>query len=396
VPTPDVALVGLYPPSGERHGGISGVASYTANLAHALSDAGASVSVVAAREPDEPTTSLDGDVRVARSFDRGRRALPDAVAAAAATGAGVVHVQHELFLYGGPAALPGLVPALRRRPRPTVLTMHQVVDPATVDGSFTEMHRVRAPAVVARVGISGVQQVVRRLADAVIVHEPAFGDHVEGARVIPHGVETPRAPDRAVARAELGLAPDRFTAMCFGFLAPYKGLERALEAAALAGGTVDLVVAGGDHPRLAGRDSYADDLRRRWGDVARFVGRVPDEQVATWFAAVDLALYLYPRPFSSSGALALALAYGTPFLVSSELGQCAGIPDELCVDRDAAVVAERLVQLAAQRNELDIVGDAATHVSGERSWPRVAQRHLSLYEEVSHARRRARGGVRAA
>jgi glycosyltransferase involved in cell wall biosynthesis len=277
-----------------------------------------------------------------------------------------------------------------------VLTLHQVVDPATVDGSFTEMHRVRAPAVVARAGITGVQEIVRRLVDAVIVHEPAFGDHVEGARVIPHGVETPSTPDRAEARAALGIAPDRFTVMCFGFLAPYKGLERALQAAALAGEAVDLVVAGGEHPRLAGRDTYADDLRSRWGHVARFVGRVPDDLVATWFAAVDLALYLYPRPFSSSGALALALAHGTPFLVSRELGRCAGIPDELCVDRDAATVAERLVRLASQRNELAAVGATASDVSDERSWPRVARRHLALYEEVSHARRRARRGVRAA
>ena len=35
---PDVALVSPYPTRGERHGGASGVASYTANLAHALSD----------------------------------------------------------------------------------------------------------------------------------------------------------------------------------------------------------------------------------------------------------------------------------------------------------------------------------------------------------------------
>ena len=260
MPTPDVALVGTYPTAGERHGGASGVASYTANLAHALAGAGASVTVTAAREPGEAPTSHDGGVRVERHFDRGRRALPNAVAAAAATGAPVVHVQHELFLYGGPAAIPGLLPALGRRTCPTVVTLHQVVDPSTVDGSFTALHRVRAPAPLARWGVAGVQDAVGRLSDAVIVHEPAFARHVNGACVVPHGVETPPLPDRDAARLSLGL-DDRLTVLCFGFVAPYKGLETALEAAALAGPAVQLVIAGGEHPRLAGRDPYASDLR---------------------------------------------------------------------------------------------------------------------------------------
>ena len=37
---PDVALIAPYPPRDERHGGHSGVASYTANLAHALARSG--------------------------------------------------------------------------------------------------------------------------------------------------------------------------------------------------------------------------------------------------------------------------------------------------------------------------------------------------------------------
>ena len=46
---PDVALIAPYPPAGERHGGHSGVASYTANLAHGLAAAGLDVEVVAPR-----------------------------------------------------------------------------------------------------------------------------------------------------------------------------------------------------------------------------------------------------------------------------------------------------------------------------------------------------------
>ena len=394
MPTPDVALVGPYPPAGEHHGGATGVASYTANLARSLAEGGATVTVTAAREPGEPSCHYDGTVRVERRFGLGPRALPDAVAAAAATGAPVVHVQHELFLYGGPTAIPGLLPALRGRARPTVVTLHQVVDPAEVDGSFTALHRVRAPASLARLGLAGVQNAVGRLSDAVIVHEPSFARHVRGARVVPHGVESPRCPDRRAARARLGL-DGRFTALCFGFLAPYKGLEAAIDAAGLTGSSVQLVVAGGDHPRLAGRDGYAAELRRRGDNVVRFTGRVPDDDVPAWFAAADVALFLYPRPFSSSGALALALAYRTPYLVSPELADCTGAPAAIVVDRDPPVVAERLRALATVPATLDTVRQATARMRNERSWARVARHHLEVYEEVTRARRPARRRFRS-
>lgn len=137
---PDVVFVAPYPRVGVRHGGMSGVASYTVNLAHALNDAGARVAIVAPTEDGEPAESDDDGITVRRLFPRGPRALPIALGAARAAGAPVVHLQHELFLYGGPSALPGLIASLRR-PRPcrsrTVVTMHQVVDPAAVDASFT-------------------------------------------------------------------------------------------------------------------------------------------------------------------------------------------------------------------------------------------------------------------
>src|SRR5205085_6969731 len=124
---------------------------------------------------------------------------------------------------------------------------------------------------------------------------PSFARVVENAVVVPHGVEAAAARDRAAARSELGL-DDRFTALCFGFLAPYKGLELALDAAELAGDPVQLVIAGGEHPRLAASgDEYAEQLRARYGTSARFTGRVPEEQVGAWFAAADIALFPYPR-----------------------------------------------------------------------------------------------------
>jgi glycosyltransferase involved in cell wall biosynthesis len=215
------------------------------------------------------------------------------------------------------------------------------------------------------------------------VHEPAFADVVEEAPVVPHGIEIPPASDRAAARAALGL-DDRLTVLCFGFIAPYKGLEIALSASRLAGGDVRIVIAGDRHPRLheAG-DSYADDLQRRFGGHATFTGHVPDRDVATWFSAVDLALFMYPRPVATSGPLALALAHRTPLLMSTQLGACIDGPPELAVDADAHALAARLRELADDRSALTPLRDAAEELAHERAWPTVADRHLELYGEVS-------------
>jgi glycosyltransferase involved in cell wall biosynthesis len=394
---PDIALISPYPPAGQRHGGWTGVASYTANLAHALAAESDSVTVVAPREQGEPAVTDDGPVRVERSFERGAGAVPAAVRAARRTGADVVHLQHEAFLYGGPASVPGLVSglaALRRSQARGVVTMHHVVDSRTIDRSFTRMHRVAAPPAVARAGLTAVGGAIGRLADRVIVHEPAFASSVRNATVVPHGVENCQTPPREDARARLGL--DRFTVLCFGFVAPYKGLEPALDAARIAGPDVELVVAGGEHPRLReSGDSYADRLRDT-NPHARFPGFVADESVADWFAGADLALFLYPQPVSTSGGIALALAHGTPFLLSPEMAVTAGAPETLVGSRKPSRLAAALRLLASDPSALERVRHAARGLGGDRSWPAVARRHLEIYEEVSRADRNPRGRLRAA
>jgi glycosyltransferase involved in cell wall biosynthesis len=395
VPAPDVALVGPYPADGALHAGRSGVASYTANLARALDAQGASVVVVADHLPGQPPRSVDGRIRVLRSFPRGPLALPRARAAAIGTGARVVHLQHELFLYGGPTSIPGLVPGLRGFRSPLVVTMHQVVDPSAVDGAFTRMHRVRVPSGVARLGIGGVQSVVRSSADAVIVHEPMLAEPLDGAIVIPHGVERVRRIERVDAREALGLG-DGFVALCFGFLAPYKGLDAALEAVALTGSEVQLVIAGGEHPRLVGRDGYAEGIRAMAGERVRFTGHVPEDDVQLWFSAADVALLPYPRPFSSSGALALALAYRTPSVLSRELAECIGAPAAMSVDREPQALADRLQLLATRSDALDDLAAATASVARDRSWPLVAARHLDVYEEVIRGHGAPRRRVRTA
>jgi glycosyltransferase involved in cell wall biosynthesis len=375
VTAPDVALISPFPPSG-----WTGVASYSSRLAAALRRAGARVTVIADVLDGAPPVVRSGGLEVRRVWRRGPGALPRAAAGAVRTGAPAVHLQHELMLYGGAAAAPGVLPALaalRAARRRTVVTMHHVLDAGAIDAGFTATHRVHAPVPVARAGVAGLQRGIRTLADAVVVHEPEFASLLPGAEVIPHGIDAPADPSRAAARAALGLRDDRLVALCFGFLAPYKGLEVALEGVSKTGDDVQLVLAGGDHPRVGGE--YAARLRDAAPPGTRFTGFVPDEDVARWFKAADVLLALYPRPFATSGPLALALAHGTPVLLSPRLAALTGAPAELSVELEPLAVARRLRTLAERPEERARLRERVAALAAGRSWPEVARRHLEVY-----------------
>jgi glycosyltransferase involved in cell wall biosynthesis len=92
-----------------------------------------------------------------------------------------------------------------------------------------------------------------------------------------------------------------------------------------------------------------------------------------------VALLPYPQPFASSGPLALALAHGTPVLLSEALARTVGAPDELSVGADPAAIAARLDTLARDAGGRARLHAAASTLAAGRSWPEIARRHLDLY-----------------
>ncbi len=390
---PDVAVISPYPALARAGEVPSGVAHYSACLVDALAEQGLRVHVVAPQLEGEPALVDRGAVVVERAFTRGASALVRAVMAARRSHAPVVHLQHEVFLYGGISSVPALFPALgmlRLAGQAPIVTLHQVVDPAEVDASFTRLHRVRVPPFLARLGLAALQEAVSELAAATIVHATRFAQVVSGSTVIPVGLTRSTPEPRAEARAALGLADDAFVVVCFGFIAPYKGLEAALEAAELAGPSLQLVVAGTDHPRLvAKKDPYGARLRERFGQVARFTGYVPDAQVKTWLSASDALLLAYPRPFAGSGPFADALGYGTPVLSSPALANCLGLPEELVVPIEPVALSKRLVELSEDRRQLVELRAVVESLAARAPWSEVARRHIAIYEEVADADRAA-------
>ena len=380
---PDVALIGPYPSTGEGRW-VSGIASYTANLARGLVREGLAVEVVAPRLPGQALAFDDDGVVVHGSFDPGIGGLSTAVRAAKGLAPRVVHLQFEMRAYGGLAGAAGLLPALgraRKGAAALVATMHQPVDAAVVDSAHLDWIRP-VPPVIARMGVAGIQEAISRTASVTIVHEEPSRRMMPRARLIPHGVTASTTGDRLAARRQFGIGADEFVVLCFGWLSPAKNLELLLDAAELAGPQVSVVIAGADYPMLRGSIGYGEKLRDRYAGATRFTGWVPDRQVPGWFAAADLAVFPYPRPFAASGGLALALAHGTPALLSPALARCAGAPSLMAAPLDRGALARRMTELAHDSIALGELRRWTNILARERHWETISRRHRLLYQEV--------------
>jgi glycosyltransferase involved in cell wall biosynthesis len=134
---------------------------------------------------------------------------------------------------------------------------------------------------------------------------------VPGARVevIPHPSEPRRVlPDRAGARARLGIAPGEVLFLFTGLLRPYKGWELLLEAFSRIPRDFPrarLVLAGepwGEAKRLAEKSSSLDGVRLE-------LRYLPEEERALWLDACDAVVCPYLHA-TGSGIAADALAHG--------------------------------------------------------------------------------------
>lgn len=256
------------------------------------------------------------------------------------------------------------------------------------------IHQVRphesANRAVDRLG----SRVLAACSDVLIAHDAAtareaqeaFGRHASKVEVIPHGSYVgvyPAGRPRAQVRAELDVAPDSFTFLCFGDLRAYKEVELLLDAFAAADlPDATLVLAGGARSeRLArlARDAERDPR------VCTRLGFVPETGVAELFAACDAAVL--PRgDGGTSGSLILALSLGLPVVAARtrsyvELteGEASGwlfTPG----DRDSLRVA--LEAAAVDPEDARRRGANALQRAEQLAWPEIGERTARLFAGV--------------
>jgi UDP-glucose:(heptosyl)LPS alpha-1,3-glucosyltransferase len=204
--------------------------------------------------------------------------------------------------------------------------------------------------------------------------------------VIRNGVDTEaftpglRAEEAAGLRARLGVAAERPLAAFVGSEWERKGLEHAIRALGLEPGW-DLLVAGaGDRERY---ERLADSLGV--GGSVHWLGVTRDVPLA--LAAADALVF--PTAYEAFPLVALeAAASGLAILATPVNGVRELIEDGVSgflIERDPAMIAERLRRLREDPALRERLGAAAREAVLAFSWDRMVQGHHELYARIEDA-----------
>src|SRR6185503_1910461 len=229
---PPIVVFTSYPGKGRLHDRRTvGGAAYTKRLLAALREAAPDREIEVIGEVLEGEGGgREGGILVTRAWRRGSiGSVSRAALLAVQRPVKTVLVSYEFNMVG--ARLANLVflllLALARRllGKRILFLLHQVVD--RFDG--LELARPQALALAAGKGL--LYRLIAAAASGSIVFEEPLRSvpSVGRAALVPFGADDPPPVDRADARRRLGIGPDTFAVLFFGFLSPYKGLESLLD-----------------------------------------------------------------------------------------------------------------------------------------------------------------------
>ena len=204
------------------------------------------------------------------------------------------------------------------------------------------------------------------------------------------------APDRAACRADLagrfGIRPEERVILFVSMNFEIKGLDalmKGLSFLAARGGAPPfrLIVAGKGDVRK--HKALAETLGI--GERIVFAGVVPGVEIPFLYRAVDL--YAMLSRFDTFGMVVLeAMAASLPVLISDRVGARDLVREGIngsVVAADAAPeeIASRLA-LLLDGSSREKMGRAARETARQNSWDAVAERVLSIYEELLECRQR--------
>ncbi len=317
----------------------------------------------------------------------------------------IVHVQHEISMYGGPFTavfFPLLLLFLRFISRKTIVTIHSVVPRSQIDTEF--MHTFSWPksetlARALRVVFSFLYRSVVLLADKVIVHsnymagllKNDYNVRREKIAVIPIGVPAPKIKKDAMISSNHPWASqldDKRVILYFGYIIRRKGLEYLIEAfQSIYPDHPDciLVLAGGELDYQRGyTDSLLADLKRSGqGNAVAATSFISEEEIEQLYARCEFVVLPYIYSISSSLPLSFAMQYGKP-VIATRLGTLAeevddGVNGLLVPPRDAPALANAMLRLITDSDLQRRLSEGSQSKALQRSWSNVAALTMSVY-----------------
>jgi glycosyltransferase involved in cell wall biosynthesis len=237
-----------------------------------------------------------------------------------------------------------------------------------------------------------------KLGDHYIVHSESnrrqlsryFGIQNERISIIPHGpldFHVQNGKDREKIRRKIGFNPRDKVILLFGTVRPYKGIDVALKAFSKVLKKIPearLLIAGKLWEDWRPYDRLIKDLGIT-DYVKTYLEYIPSNEVHAFFLASDLVLLPYHHFDSQSGVGATAISFHKPMIVADTGGLPELVNDRRYVvpPRDAESLANRVVYCLADSARLDEMSAKAKEIAESIAWSVIAEKTLSLYDEVS-------------
>lgn len=320
----DILVISSYPQKGTTHGAETvGIASYTKNTLYHLKKLYPNFScTVLAEILDSKDTYTEQGLTVKRVWKRNNFLSIVRLSTYIVSSKTEIFIPFEVYMFGhafyGAVFLAMLV-FFRIFGKRYIIVLHQVAD--DISAAETNTFRARVFPYIKHL----LYGVIIGISHRVVVFEEIFkkrlGEH-KNISVIPHAVESMDCIPQDTARARLNLDSNKRYLLYFGFLSPYKGIDRLIDSWQEQD-EWQLIIAGGGNPNYANDEKYQrymHSLLVKAKDKNIHVsGYVPESQIADYFCAADALILPYTVFFSSSGPLSLAFASEKPILISEEL-----------------------------------------------------------------------------
>jgi glycosyltransferase involved in cell wall biosynthesis len=280
----------------------------------------------------------------------------------------------------------GLIAAAARPALPLVVSLH---GSDVFVAERTAAARLAARQVFRRAGS------VTACSHDLAMRAVALGANEQRMEVVPYGVDALRFKPSAAARDRLraGIGAPANAAIVFaaGRLVRKKGFEYLIDALPLIDTATPVLVA------IAGGGDLDGELRARARAAGidgrvRFLGDLPQDAIADWFAAADVAVVPSVRDDSGNvdglpNTVLEALSSGTP-VVATPAGGIASVIDDgrtgtIVAERDPAALARAVAGLLENPGRRAAIGRAGrAEVEARFGWDAVAARFEAAYDRA--------------
>jgi glycosyltransferase involved in cell wall biosynthesis len=175
--------------------------------------------------------------------------------------------------------------------------------------------------------------------------------------------------------------------LAFGKWGTYKRLELLISAFHRVSRqlpNVQLVIAGGDHPKTPG---YLASVAKRVEDdpQIKFVGYVPEKDLSSLFQGTSVTVMPYSSSAGSSGVAHLACAYGVPIVASDiadlrALVEEEGLAIELFAPGNEEQLADLLIGLLSSPDQLEAMAKRNFSAALRMSMPEIIRQYIRSFD----------------